>query len=276
VYSEILPFNTSLEEIKSKKPAGIILSGGPSSVNSPDAHLVEKELFELGIPVLGICYGMQLTAHLLGGNVKKGEKGEYGKATLEITKSNPLFTGVSRFSTVWMSHFDEVETLPENFEISAKSGVIAGIFNEKKNIYCVQFHPEVSHSEFGARMLENFVFQICKAEKNWKLTNYIEKTVAEIREKVGNDKVILGLSGGVDSSVAAVLIHKAYGATAVLKEMLTTKSDDVDGRTRAYRAIANGENVPSSGVPETFFVLTKELKALALDVEIFEEVENNE
>ena len=211
VYSEILPFNTSLEEIKSKNPAGIILSGGPSSVNSPDAHLVEKELFELGIPVLGICYGMQLTAHLLGGNVKKGEKGEYGKATLEITKSNPLFTGVSRFSTVWMSHFDEVETLPENFEISAKSGVIAGIFNEKKNIYCVQFHPEVSHSEFGARMLENFVFQICKAEKNWKLTNYIEKTVAEIREKVGNDKVILGLSGGVDSSVAAVLIHKAIG-----------------------------------------------------------------
>ena len=154
---------------------------------------------------------MQLTAHLLGGNVKKGEKGEYGKATLEITKSNPLFTGVSRFSTVWMSHFDEVETLPENFEISAKSGVIAGIFNEKKNIYCVQFHPEVSHSEFGAKMLENFVFQICKAEKNWKLTNYIEKTVAEIREKVGNDKVILGLSGGVDSSVAAVLIHKAIG-----------------------------------------------------------------
>jgi len=110
-----------------------------------------------------------------------------------------------------MSHFDEVETLPENFEISAKSGVIAGIFNEKKNIYCVQFHPEVSHSEFGAKMLENFVFQICKAEKNWKLTNYIEKTVAEIREKVGNDKVILGLSGGVDSSVAAVLIHKAIG-----------------------------------------------------------------
>ena len=110
-----------------------------------------------------------------------------------------------------MSHFDEVETLPENFEISAKSGVIAGIFNEKKNIYCVQFHPEVSHSEFGARMLENFVFQICKAEKNWKLTNYIEKTVAEIREKVGKDKVILGLSGGVDSSVAAVLIHKAIG-----------------------------------------------------------------
>lgn len=211
VYSEILPFNTSLEEIKSKNPVGIILSGGPSSVNSEEANLVEKQLFELGIPVLGICYGMQLTAHLLGGKVKKGVKGEYGKATLEIIKQNQLFEGVPEKSTVWMSHFDEVETLPQNFEISAKSGVIAGIFNEEKNIYCVQFHPEVSHTEFGAKMLENFVFNICKAEKNWKLTNYIDKTVAEIKEKVGDNKVILGLSGGVDSSVAAVLIHKAIG-----------------------------------------------------------------
>lgn len=211
VYSEILPFNTTLEEIKSKNPVGIILSGGPSSVNSEEANLVEKELFQLGIPVLGICYGMQLTSHLLGGKVKKGVKGEYGKATLEIIKQNPLFEGVPEKSTVWMSHFDEVETLPQNFEISAKSGVIAGIFNQNKNIYCVQFHPEVSHTEFGAKMLENFVFNICKAEKNWKLTNYIEKTVAEIKEKVGDKKVILGLSGGVDSSVAAVLIHKAIG-----------------------------------------------------------------
>ena len=211
VYSEILPFNTNLEEIKSKNPVGIILSGGPSSVNSEEANLVEKELFQLGIPVLGICYGMQLTSHLLGGKVKKGVKGEYGKATLEIIKQNPLFEGVPEKSTVWMSHFDEVETLPQNFEISAKSGVIAGIFNQNKSIYCVQFHPEVSHTEFGAKMLENFVFNICKAEKNWKLTNYIEKTVAEIKDKVGDNKVILGLSGGVDSSVAAVLIHKAIG-----------------------------------------------------------------
>ena len=211
VYSEILPFNTPLEELKAKNPKGIILSGGPSSVNSPDAHLVEKGIFEMGIPVLGICYGMQLTAHLLGGKVKKGVKGEYGKATLEIVKQNPLFSGVNENSTVWMSHFDEVEALPQNFEISAKSGVIAGMFNETQNIYCVQFHPEVSHTEFGSKMLENFVFGICKADKNWKLTNYIERTIAEIREKVGNEKVILGLSGGVDSSVAAVLIHKAIG-----------------------------------------------------------------
>ena len=211
VYSEILPFNTNLEEIKSKNPAGIILSGGPSSVNSEEANLVEKELFELGIPVLGICYGMQLTAHLLGGKVKKGVKGEYGKANLHIDKFSKLFKGVSTDSVVWMSHFDEVEIIPEGFEINAKTDVISAISNEKQNIYCVQFHPEVSHTEEGAQMLENFVFEICKAEKNWKLTNYIEKTIAEIKEKVGQEKVILGLSGGVDSSVAAVLIHKAIG-----------------------------------------------------------------
>lgn len=211
VYSEILPFNTSLEEIKSKNPAGIILSGGPSSVNSEEANLVEKELFELGVPVLGICYGMQLTAHLLGGKVKKGVKGEYGKANLHIDRSSKLFNGVSTDSVVWMSHFDEVEIIPEGFEINAKTDVISAISNAKQNIYCVQFHPEVSHTEEGAKMLENFVFGICNAEKNWKLTNYIEKTISEIKEKVGQEKVILGLSGGVDSSVAAVLIHKAIG-----------------------------------------------------------------
>ncbi|MCG7281333.1 glutamine-hydrolyzing GMP synthase [Chryseobacterium taklimakanense] len=211
VYSEIVPFNTPLDEILAKKPAGIILSGGPSSVNAPDAHLVEKELFDSGIPLLGICYGMQLTAHLLGGKVSKGVKGEYGKSELEIVRSNPLFTGVARKSTVWMSHFDEVEEVPEGFEISGRSGVIAAMANEKKNIFAIQFHPEVTHTEEGAKMLENFVLNICKAEKNWKLTGYIDRTIADIREKVGDEKVILGLSGGVDSSVAAVLIHKAIG-----------------------------------------------------------------
>ena len=211
VYSEVLPYNTDLNEILAKNPSGIILSGGPSSVNAANASLVDKKLFEQNIPILGICYGMQLTTYLLGGTVKKGEKGEYGKAKLQIEKSNALLSGVSRFSTVWMSHFDEVETVPEGFCINAKTDVISAISNESKKIYCVQFHPEVSHTEEGARMIENFVFNICKAPKNWKLTNYIDKTVAEIREKVGDQKVILGLSGGVDSSVAAVLIHKAIG-----------------------------------------------------------------
>ncbi len=211
VYSEVVPFNTPLAEILEKKPVGIILSGGPSSVNAEEAHLVDVALFEAGIPVLGICYGMQLTTHLLGGKVKKGEKGEYGKAQLEIVRSNPVLSGVSRMSTVWMSHFDEVEVVPEGFEISGKSDVIAAMANEKKNIFAFQFHPEVSHTEEGARMIENFVFNVCKAEKNWKLTNYIDRTINEIREKVGDQNVILGLSGGVDSSVAAVLIHKAIG-----------------------------------------------------------------
>ncbi len=211
VYSEIIPFNTPLEDILAKQPKGIILSGGPSSVNAEDANLVEKALFDQGIPVFGICYGMQLTAHLLGGKVDKGQKGEYGKANLEIVKENALLSGVSQNSVVWMSHFDEVSALPEGFELNAKSGVIAGISNPKKNIYGVQFHPEVSHSEEGGKMLENFVFNICKADKNWKLTSYIDTTVAAIKEKVGDQKVILGLSGGVDSSVAAVLIQKAIG-----------------------------------------------------------------
>lgn len=211
VYSEVIPYNTPLDEILAKEPAGIVLSGGPSSVNAENAHLVDKALFEQNIPVLGICYGMQLTTHLLGGQVKKGVKGEYGKAKLQIDKSNELLAGVSRFSTVWMSHFDEVQTVPAGFTVNATTDVISAISNEEKKIYCVQFHPEVSHTEEGPRMIENFVLKICQAPRNWKLTNYIEKTVAEIKEKVGNEKVILGLSGGVDSSVAAVLVHKAIG-----------------------------------------------------------------
>lgn len=211
VYSEVIPYNTPLEEILAKEPAGIVLSGGPSSVNAENAHLIDKALFDQNIPVLGICYGMQLTTHLLGGKVKKGVKGEYGKAKLQIDKTNELLAGVSRFSTVWMSHFDEVQTVPPGFNVNATTDVISAISNEEKKIYCVQFHPEVSHTEEGTRMIENFVIKICKAPREWKLTNYIEKTVAEIREKVGNEKVILGLSGGVDSSVAAVLVHKAIG-----------------------------------------------------------------
>lgn len=211
VYSEVLPFDTPLAEILTKAPTGIILSGGPSSVNIENSRLVDQELFAQNIPILGICYGMQLTTHMLGGMVKKGEKGEYGKATLSISKTNALFSGVNSRSTVWMSHFDEVHEVPAGFEINAESDVIAAISDEQKKIYCVQFHPEVSHTDEGAKMIENFVFGICNAPKNWKLTSYIDSMVAEIRAKVGDQKVILGLSGGVDSSVAAVLIHKAIG-----------------------------------------------------------------
>ncbi len=212
VYAEILPFNASLEEILSKQPKGIILSGGPSSVFAADAALVDKALYEQDIPVFGICYGMQLTAHLLDGKVKKGEKGEYGKSEFRITETSALFQNVPETSTVWMSHFDEVSELPAGFKIAGKSNVdIASIVNEEKKIYAVQFHPEVSHTEFGSKILENFVFRICDCEKNWELTDFISSEIQRIKEIVGDKKVILGLSGGVDSSVAAVLIHKAIG-----------------------------------------------------------------
>lgn len=212
VYAEILPFNASVQEILSKQPKGIILSGGPSSVFAADAALVEKSLYEQNIPVFGICYGMQLTAHLLGGKVKKGEKGEYGKSEFNITNTSVLFQNVPQASTVWMSHFDEVAELPEGFKLAGKSNIdIASIINEDKRIYAVQFHPEVSHTEFGTQILKNFVFGICQCEKNWELGDFIASEIQRIKETVGNKKVILGLSGGVDSSVAAVLIHKAIG-----------------------------------------------------------------
>ncbi|MGM5630994.1 glutamine-hydrolyzing GMP synthase [Apibacter raozihei] len=212
VYAEILPFYTPLDEILSHNPKGIILSGGPSSVNAPDANLVEKELYEKGIPVLGICYGMQVTAKLLGGVVSEGIKGEYGKSEFKISKQNKLLEGVPENSTVWMSHFDEVSQLPEGFElIGTSTNSIACMANDDRKIYAVQFHPEVSHTEYGSEIIKHFVFDICNCEKNWELTDFIQAEIKRIKEKVGNKKVILGLSGGVDSSVAAVLIHKAIG-----------------------------------------------------------------
>jgi GMP synthase (glutamine-hydrolysing) len=213
VYCEIHPYTMSLEAIKSFAPQGIILSGGPSSVYDDEAPHSDAAIYELGIPVMGICYGMQLMTWQLGGRVEKSDKREFGRAAMAIDDTSDLFCGLAIEEEVWMSHGDKIEQMPDGFCAIAHTGntPAAAMKHPERRLYAVQFHPEVSHSEFGAKMLENFVFQICKAEKNWKLTNYIEKTVAEIREKVGNDKVILGLSGGVDSSVAAVLIHKAIG-----------------------------------------------------------------
>lgn len=212
VYAEIIPYHSSIEEITKHQPKGIILSGGPSSVFGEEAALIQKEIFDLNIPVLGICYGMQLISHLLGGEVRKGVKGEYGKSNLTVLNNNPLFKGVPEQSVVWMSHFDEVVKAPQGFDVTAKSTIdIAAIANEEKNIYAVQFHPEVTHTEYGSQILENFVFSVCQAEKNWVLTDFIETEIARIKRVVGDKKVILGLSGGVDSSVAAVLIHRAIG-----------------------------------------------------------------
>lgn len=213
VFAEVVPFFEPLEDILAREPKGIILSGGPASVYLEGSPTIDKRLYEQGIPVLGICYGMQLTSQLLGGNVERADKQEFGKAELIIDDlESPLFKGVPNLNQVWMSHGDHVTVLPEGFkQIAHTDSCIAASANVEKNIYCIQFHAEVTHSEYGTQMLENFVFGVAKCEKNWSMGNYIEETVKSIRETVGDKKVLLGLSGGVDSSVAAALIHKAIG-----------------------------------------------------------------
>lgn len=213
VYAEVVPFYEPLDKIIARKPKGIILSGGPASVYLEGAPTIDKEIYNLGIPVLGICYGMQLTTHLMGGEVQKADKQEFGKAELIIDDFNsPLYQNIPNNSKVWMSHNDHVTKMPKGFvQIGHTDSCIAAIYNEELNIYCIQYHAEVTHSEFGTEMLKNFVFNVAKCDKNWSMGNYIEETIKNIRKKVGDKKVLLGLSGGVDSSVAATLIHRAIG-----------------------------------------------------------------
>lgn len=213
VYAEIVPYFTELDKIKEMEPAGIILSGGPASVYLDGAPTLSKEIYDLGVPILGICYGMQLTTQLLGGTVERADKQEFGKAELVIDSAKSrLFGNIPNGSQVWMSHGDHVTVLAPGFtQIAHTDSCIATMENIERNIYGVQFHPEVTHSVDGTQILKNFVFEIAKAEANWSMGNYIEQTVKAIKEKVGSKKVILALSGGVDSSVAAVLIHKAIG-----------------------------------------------------------------
>lgn len=213
VYAEVVPYFEPLEDILAREPKGIILSGGPASVYLDGSPTIDKALYEQGIPVLGICYGMQLTSQLLGGNVERADKQEFGKAELIIDDlESPLFKDVPNLNQVWMSHGDHVTILPEGFkQIAHTDSCIAASANVEKNIYCIQYHAEVTHSEYGTKMLENFVFGVAKCEKNWSMGNYIEETVKSIKKTVGDKKVLLGLSGGVDSSVAAALIHKAIG-----------------------------------------------------------------
>jgi GMP synthase (glutamine-hydrolysing) len=214
VYCEIVHPTQVLKQISEEKDSitGIILSGGPESVYAENSPSVEKEIFSAGLPILGICYGMQLIAHLNGGSVEKAETKEFGKASLEILdEKNPLFQNVKQNSQIWMSHGDHITELPHGFRAIAKtSSCTAAIMNDN-NIFALQFHPEVSHSIFGKEILENFIFNICKCEKNWIIKSFIKEETEKIKKTVKDDKVILGLSGGVDSSVAAVLINNAIG-----------------------------------------------------------------
>ncbi|QVK21482.1 glutamine-hydrolyzing GMP synthase [Mycoplasmatota bacterium] len=212
VYSEVVPFDKELDYFNDSSIKGIILSGGPNSVYDEDSPKIDKQIFNLGVPVLGICYGMQITQYLYNGKISPSKKREYGKSTLNIVKSDVIFDNVKEISTVWMSHGDHVDSLSSDFHLIANTdSCFAAAKHNELNIYNLQFHPEVTHSEFGHVILHNFVIKICGASANWSLGNYIDNTVASIKKTVGNKRVILALSGGVDSSVAAVLVHKAIG-----------------------------------------------------------------
>lgn len=214
VYSELHPGDMKLEDILAMQDVkGIVFSGGPNSVYEADAPKCDPAIFESGLPVLGICYGMQMTHYMLGGEVSSGEKKEYGRAMIDV-KDCPLFEGLPETQTVWMSHGDQVSRMAEGFVSVASSATCpyAASINPEKQIYTVQFHPEVRNSEYGLDMLKNFVFRICKAQNNWSMKDFIERQISEIRDKVGDDKVLLGLSGGVDSSVVAALLNKAIGS----------------------------------------------------------------
>lgn len=213
VYCEVHPYNISIERLKALEPKGIIFTGGPNSVYAEGSPRYDKEIFELGIPVLGICYGSQLMAYLLGGSVKTAPVSEYGKTEVEVDQRSVLFSEVSQRTSCWMSHTDYVEKAPEDFLITAHTPVcpVAAMENAKKKLYAVQFHPEVMHTREGMKMLSAFVYKVCGCKGDWRMDSFVENAIAQIRRKVGSGKVLCALSGGVDSSVAAVLLAKAVG-----------------------------------------------------------------
>lgn len=212
VYCEVVPYTKALEEIKAKSPEGVIFTGGPNSVYAEGAPKLEKEVFELGIPILGLCYGMQLMAHSLGGEVKESSQREFGKTEFKL-EDNEIFKDIPKESIVWMSHVDKVVKLPEGFKIigSTDNTEIAAMADEERKLYALQFHPEVNHSEYGIKMIENFLVNICRAKQDWTMANYAKKAIEDVREQVKDKKVLLALSGGVDSSVVAALLSKAIG-----------------------------------------------------------------
>ncbi len=214
VYSQILPYNTPAEQLEALGPKGIILSGGPASVHDKAAPVPDPRLFELGVPLLGICYGLQLLAHFLGGKVEPGQKREYGKSTLTVTNRRcPLFNRLPERFTVWNSHGDKLTRLPRGFETVAitENSEFAAIQHRQKRFFGLQFHPEVAHTAYGTKLISNFVHGVCGCGRAWTMRNYIGQAIEQVRARVGNERVILGLSGGVDSSVAAVLLQKAIG-----------------------------------------------------------------
>lgn len=213
VYCEVKSYKTSIEEIKALNPKGIIFTGGPNSVYLEDSPTIDKEIFELGIPVLGLCYGCQLIAHLTGGNVKSAETSEYGKTETYFDSTSPLFKNLPEKAITWMSHTDYISEVGKGFKIVAHTDncPVAAMENTERKLYGMQYHPEVMHTENGTDMLRNFLYEVCKCSGDWSMSNYAQTAIQQVREKVGNGKVLLALSGGVDSSVLAALLSKAVG-----------------------------------------------------------------
>jgi GMP synthase (glutamine-hydrolysing) len=241
VFSVVLPCTATLEEIREHKPIGIVLSGGPCSVYDADAPPSDARLLSIGLPILGICYGLQFITHHLGGKVRSAAKREYGHAEVEIVDAaNPLFADLPASLTVWMSHGDEALELPEGFELTAQtSNAVAGIMDRERRIWAVQFHPEVHHTRNGTELLRNFLFRICNAKPDWTPAHFVQSTVASIRERVGDAHAICALSGGVDSSVAAVLVHRAIGdqLTCVFVDNGVLRKDEYSKVQRAMQKL---------------------------------------
>lgn len=213
VYCEVKSYKTSIEEIKAMNPKGIIFTGGPNSVYLEDSPTISKEIFELGVPVLGICYGCQLMAHLTGGKVSSATVSEYGKTATVFDTDSVLFKGLPAEGNTWMSHTDYISELPEGFKSTAHTAdcPVAAMENKERGLYGIQYHPEVMHTENGSEMLRNFLYEACGCKGDWSMSNYAQTAINQVREKVGNGKVLLALSGGVDSSVLAALLSKAVG-----------------------------------------------------------------
>ncbi|WP_010237060.1 glutamine-hydrolyzing GMP synthase [Clostridium arbusti] len=239
VYCEIVPYTYSIDKIKEKDPKGIIFTGGQYSVYGENTPKVDKELFDLGIPILGICYGHQLITHTLGGKVESAEIREYGKTELNLSKDCKIFDKIEENNIAWMSHTDYVSEPPADFKIIAttKQCPVAAMVNEEKNIYGVQFHPEVEHTVFGKEMLANFLFKVCDLKGDWSMSSFAEEKIKQIKEIVKDRKVICALSGGVDSSVAAVLVHKAIGKqlTCIFVDHGLLRKDEGDQVEHIFR-----------------------------------------
>ncbi len=239
VYCEIVPYSYTLEKIMAKDPQAIILSGGPNSVYAENTPKPDKGIFKAGIPILGICYGHQVMAQALGGKVAHAGSGEYGKTSIVLQTDNTLFKGLEEQNICWMSHQDYVEEAPAGFKVMAATSEcpVAAMINDEDKIYGVQFHPEVMHTPFGKQMMKNFLFNICQLSGDWTMSSFAQRKIAEIKEKVGDKNVLCAMSGGVDSSVAAVLVHKAVGKqlTCVFVDHGLLRKDEGDQVEKVFK-----------------------------------------